>query len=477
MPSVDIIAGKPLPEHPLYSDECTARKFWRLSYECGRRYADGHDALGRSILIKHESEKDDTYIRRKRITKPRNHCGPIARKYNDFVFRQEADRPKQGESATYDLLLEDADAKGTPLPLFMRRSLLLAQIDRECYLLPDSNRPDTSVEVTKAQAAELSIRPFIRRIDADCVPWWRDYDGSLTEAIVVFEDAEGRPFARWYGQSTSADIRLRRMDGSSRTLLVESVGAETRHPYGACPLVRLRPLFDSHGLNNGESQIAPLAELQQSIFNLLALHREEMFNVTFTQYVAAGVSADQVKDLVVGTSRLICLPPPGASFQAIGGDPAQAESISKAVIDEQRELYRIAGVSTGDPIEGPSQVESGVAKAFRFNDLAANLSALADASEEAENGVVSRLFAALAEPYPGDANYPGNFEMPELKGELEVVVRALLVRPLPKLIKRKITQTFVDRNLALDDTEQAELDSELATLGDDEPIPERTFGT
>lgn len=457
----DFVVGKPLPEHPNFSSDKTARAFWRLSYRCGRDYRDGLDSHGEPILIKHEREKEDAYRRRKRIAKPHNHCGPILRRYNDFVFRTPAVRAEASEGSTYAMLLADADGHGTSLETFMRRALLKAAIDREVYLLPDSNRRAEDAAMTMAQARERGVRPYLRTIDADCVVWWRDRDGCLCEAVALMEDDAGKTFARYYTERFSQDIQLRKTDGISPIRVIDSIGSEAAHSYRRIPLVRLRPLFDTDEQGSGESQISPLAELQHGIFNFLSLHSEELYGNTYSQMVLTGVSASEVKDAEVGNSRLLCVPNAQAKLEVIGGDPAQAATITARIEGEQRELYRIAGITTGDPTAGPGNVESGIAKAFRFNDLAANLSALADATEDAENAAVAAILTAQGEDIPDPAQYPNDFDLPDLAADLEMAIRAA-ASPLPQILKAKVVQRFADRNVQLDDAEKTALAAELA---------------
>lgn len=473
MPPI-LAVNQPLPYHPEYASLATARKFWRVSFECGRNYLYSEDARGNPILYKHEREQKG-YDRRQRTTKARNHAGPIIRRYNDFAFRTPATRP-ESDSALYATILEDADAQGTPLDSFMKEATRVAQIDRDAYLLPDSTKPEGQA-LSQAQAAAAGVRPFLRRIDADAVLWWRDYDGVMVEALVLYEDEDGQPFATLYGPKVKQRIEIKATaPGSPGTQWnVIAIGPEEAHEYGGCQLVRLRPSFD------GDSQIAPLAESQQAITNYISLLNEEIFNVTFSQIVATGVAATDVKDVILGTTRLLCLPNPQASFEMLGADPAQAESIRKAIEDEQRELYRIAGVSTGDPTAGPAAPESGIAKAFKFNDLAANLSALAKSAQDAENLALSRMFAAQGEPFPGPAEYPKTFDLPEMAVELTEVIKAITIAQLPGVLKRKMVQRFAQRNFKLDEAEQAELKQQAEALSEpvDEtnPMPGRKPGT
>ncbi len=441
-----------------------ARAFWRLSYKTGRDYITGTDARGNDVLTKHEREKDEAFTRRQKVVKPFNYCGPLIRQFNDFVFRQPATRPTI-DAGLYATLLEDIDGRGTKITPFMRRALKKSQIERECYLMPDSTAPADGLPMTRAQAAAVNARPIVRIIGADSVVWWRDLDGVMVEACALLIDEAGVQFARWYGQQTTVDISFRKKDGSNR-IVVAGIDEEKPHPYGGCPLVRLRPMFDDCEADDsdaspGESQVAPMAELQQGIANKVSLHDTEIYDCTFSQWVASGVDMARVGDLKVGNNTVVCLPDPASSIVSLGADPAQAESIRVAIKDMVRELYRVAGVQSSDAIEKTGQAESGAAKAFKFNDLAANLSSLADACEQAENLVMARLFAGQGEEAPAAADYPNDFDLPDIASELEQLIRVLTVAQIPQVIKTKIGQRFASRNMNLAPEEQADLDAQL----------------
>jgi hypothetical protein len=462
---VTIEPNKPLPLHPTYTGDGRARKFWRLSFHVGRHYVHGLDALGKSVLPTHEREKEG-YERRKQLTKPQNHAGPIIRRYNDHVFRIDALRQVDGADATYQMLVKDADGAGVSLVEFMKRSLLRAQIERECYLMPDTTAPSDGTPITVAQAQEQGVRPFIRRISADAVPWWRDSAGQMVECIVLMEDDDGIPYGLLYDAKASREIRFKLgEDGKPTTdFLVEKVAPPKPHSYAACPLVRMRPLFTEFDTDDtgGESQISPLAEQQQMMANLLSLRTEEAFNVTFSQMVAIGVSADQVKGQFIGNNRLLCMPNPQASIEMIGADPAQGAALEGYFNLVRAELYRISGVDPGSSTAaGNSTVpESGIAKAFKHNDLSANLAALAMASEFAENQIMARIFAALGKKPPQAARYPRDFDIPQLSDDLADVTRGLMAG-LPPILKRKIVERFASRNFPLNAADQKTLSDQL----------------
>ncbi len=460
--TIKLAVGEVLPKHDTFTSDALARAFWRLSFKTGRQYIYGSDAMGHAILAQHEREKEG-YQRRLRMTKPRNHSGPIIRRYNNHVFRIEAARPDdQGD--LYQTLLDDMDGDGNSVDAFMAKALLMAQIERESYLLVDSTK-ETDGEISQAQAAADGVRPVVKLICPDSVINWTEYNGALTQVLILMEREDGTQFATLYDKQFSQVANLKKQDGGS--LKVESLDAAIAHGYESLPVVRLRPFED-------ESQISPLAESQQLITNLQSWLIEEMGNITFSQMVASGVSATEVKDAYVGNNRLICLPNPASTITVIGADPAQALSLNDAITKEQQELYRIAGISSDDPTKSGNP-ESGIAKAFKHNDLSANLSALAATAEEAENKVMDLLFAAAGEDYPGDAKYPDEFDLPSIADDLAEVISVVTVSALPNTIKKKLTERFAQRHLSLDDTDKASFKSELDRISND-PLTNQPSG-
>jgi hypothetical protein len=458
-----ITPAEPLPKHSTYEDDKLARAFWRLSFHCGRKYVDGLDAMGRPVLPQHEREREG-YTRRKQLTKPQNHAGPIIRRYNDHAFRRPAQRATKDVDALYTLLMADADGRGTPLPVLMKRATRQAQVEREAYLLPDSTKPADAGAMTKAQAAAAKVRPFIRRIGADDVVWWRDYDGAMVEALVLLCREDGTLFARHFTAADYRDVEFKITDGKvDDKLTVASVGTPVAHPFGGCPLVRLRPEFSDDD-EGAEAQISPLAEIQQAITWHISLLNEEIGNVTFSQMVVMGVSAEQVKGTEIGNNRLLCIPNPQGSMEVIGADPAQAATIETRITNDIRELYRIAGVDAGSSTDGPGNPESGLAKAFRHNDLAANLGALAQSAETAENAVMVRLFTGAGKPAPPPVLYPTEFDLPSLGDELNEAIQVAVTSQLPALIRQKVLARFAARNLQLSTEESAELGTQLDAL-------------
>lgn len=479
--------GKRLPLHPSYEADKDARAYWRLSYRVGRDYRDGNDPHGESILVKHGLEDDSDYKRRKRLTKPRNYVGPIIRKYADFVFRKHMTMPAEAEQTDLQgLLFEDVDGNGTDWEKFWRRRCVRAQIDREHYVLADSTVAP-GVTLTQAQAQQQGARVYLRPIDADHVVWWRDHMGGLSECIVLMRHAEtGELFARYYNATHQQDIWIKQDEDQTNysALIVAGTDEERRHDWGKLPLVRLRPMFDdiddtAEDADAGESQVGPLADSQATLYNLQALHLEEIHQNTYTQWFAFGANPHDVEGdnnpqqgsqgrVQWGSNRLVIFQDANGKVERIGSDVAQADSIRAAMLAEESNLFRTAGVTAPDALTGNGNAESGIARAFKFNDLDANLASLADAVEEAANQCLDVLHRGQEFP---PISMPDDFAPSDYGQELAVMLDALSSPQMPSVLRKRTVLRFADRNLELSEDERADLETELDMPAAPSPSP------
>lgn len=475
---LSIKTGKPFPTHEHYASDKAARAFWRASFRCGRAYRDALDPFGETVLIPHELETDEAYRRRKRITKPRGFTGPLLRRFNDFVFRKSATIPPPSEQTDrFEILYEDADGKGTPWDVYWRRLLLRAQIDREAYNLIDSN-VDEEHNGTEASAKQVNARPLCRPIGADSVLWWEDDCGKLAKVAILMTDEAGQ-FVALFDSVNRQKIRLEK--DSDGVYVVRSIEESKPHKWDGLPVQRLRPQFDdiddSDGdLLPGESQAAPIADSQMAIYNCLSLLNEEIYSNTYTQWVAWGVDESDISGgsqadgretgiAQWGNNRMITMRDSSGRIDKVGSDPAQAQSIRVTIADEEAALMRSVGLSGADPLTA----ESGIARQWRFNDLAATLCALADSVEEAENEAMRVAHTGSGSEAP-KIDRPDDYDLPDFEAELRMTLDTINRPGLPNVLRKRVVNRFVERNLSLTEDEDAELDAELISGAASAPV-------
>lgn len=465
--TVILAVGQPLPKHPQYDAQHQARSFWRRSDLGKWDYAQGTDAHAKQVLPKHEREPEDRYQRRRGQAMVRRYARPILDRYCDFVTRTPAHRPDAGDGTPYGVILKDADGAGTPLPRLMKFGIRKGQVDGTSFLLADANDP--GVYPSAAAESAAGKRGIIRLVDADQVYHYRYFQGVLVEALIIFDDRDGAKYAWYVNEKITQRVEFKEGNGVdpgagqtvSPTYLITAIGPPQPHGYKYCPLVPLVPVPEGDGAEGEDSQCAPIAEQQKRICNLDSWLWEELQGGTFTTPVFLGVSPESFKDVKIGPGNAIAIPGEGGGNPAIGklgADPAQAQSLRDQFALEVRETYRVAGLASGNPTEA-AQPESGVAKAFAFNEIEAKCAAIADAAEHAENAVILRLSNAFGFAYPGDADWPEEFSSPDLADELQLTLDVQNL-DLPQIIQRKQVERLA-AEYALSGPDKATLDQQL----------------
>lgn len=450
-----VTPGKTLPTRSEYDSNLQPMHFWRVSDRGGHKYVDGFDAKGSAILIQHDVETNDSYNRRKCISSLKNYVRPIITRYNSFVFANDPIRSKEPE--VYTNFLDSVNGHGKEMNDFMANVLRRSQIDAASYILVDTTIPYFEEVETQAQADDVGMQVIFRDIKYEQVPYWEEKDGVVTRAIVIVPvngifigwevtDSEQRVIVLSQPQENATGF-------SVGDYVVASVDDWVKHNYGGCPLVRLKPTeFDS--------QAAPIAENQKEIFNLTSLLNEELFNSTFTQWVATGATAEEIEPLTKGVNRVICCSKQGVTWTKLGSDPGQADSIRESIKDAITELYRTAGVTGGaGQVEATGNV-SGIAHAFLHLEANSRFAMLAKVAEDAENLAVERWSSATGIEYPGDAVYVKDYNPRDIEADLKRVIEVVKSN-LPLTIKDAAILEFAEQNLALNEEDMAKLKGEL----------------
>jgi hypothetical protein len=412
--AINIETGKPLPVHPDYAPLRLAWDFWELSYFGGPAYKRGRDSEGEPVFVTHEMESEEGQRRRLRLATYRNYCRPILAKYNAFIFSTPIRR--DGRNARFRQWAADVDALGSSLHDYMRRASLWACVHGRRFALVDSTK--TAASQTLAQARAAHSRLFLIDLDPRRVLNWTVRGTELVEALIQFPEAHQ---ARLYTANTLTLIETNPQG------TVASAAPPLTHQYGRLPVVKIGAADDDLSL------LADLAEANKSLFNLDALLREELFKQTFTQFFAAGLDAEDLKETRLGGRKLICHTNPDIRIDRLTSDVSQAESIRASLGEDIREIYRLAGLHHPEAVQGS---ESGRALKIRWNEVSLRAAAIADHAEKAENQIIELWRAGMGgaeQVEPSD--YPEEFDAEDLAVELEMTLK-VLSSPLPATLKQ-----------------------------------------
>lgn len=413
---MELVVGKPLPQHEDYMKLCMKWKFLDLSYRGGSRYKNGKDSEGMDVLIRHEQESEKGWSRRKRMSTLHNFCRPVVDKMVGFVFGHPVSRD---DSEAFNEFEEDVDGKDTCLHEFMRRAVLKSCVLDRWYLMLDTTKP--MPKMTMAQAKAAGSRIVLKDLDPiRIINWDKDED----EYLVTDETIGEFGGARLWDDTTYQVVELGK-DGR-----IASILPPVAHGWSSCPIVAVIPHC------SGESLIEDVSEHQMAIFNLDSIHKEELMKQTFSQWWCAGanISKDMLEAVDVGSRKVLLMPGVDAQtvkFERLASDPSQAESIRLAMEAEVREIYRTLGLKDPTTETGP---ESGRALKIRFTESAFRASEISDMAEDAEEKVTQLVGDALGVEFEGP-EYPDDFDDESVTEELASTL-SVIAADLPPSMKR-----------------------------------------
>lgn len=394
------------------------RRFWSASYEASKLdYFDAGDVFGRPILEQHERETVTRYARRRAQAIVRSYVRHLVDRYVDHACRQEPTRATA--PAAYAQLCADATGGGKTLHQVVREALRCSMVEGVSYLLIDNAA--AGVYGSAAAEAAAGVRAIVRPIEACDVVWSHEWQDQIVAALILMEAKDGSPFLWYVDETEAAWITLSGDPKQPQSLRIAEVHPPVRHSYGGCPLVALEI-----GEDADESPMAgPWAECQKRIAIIESLLLEEIQGITFTTTVFLGVSSASIGEVVVGPGKGLCIPQEGTSSPSVdrlGADVAQAGSLRDQLAYEVAELYRAAGLSPGNPLEAGAP-ESGVAKAFAFNEVESRLGSLVEVAEAVERRITKLAAAGFNWPAPQPVTWSREFAPMDLAGEIDGAIR------------------------------------------------------
>jgi hypothetical protein len=421
--------------------------FWRNSVDMDKyRYFSEKDGEGKDCLIKFACEDNKDYDIRKRATPVRNFLSQIVEKYNQAVFRH---MPERVWTNTLVNLAEDIDLNHNEPNDFFQHALNKAQIDGRFWAIIDSTASSSGF-VSEAQVREQGLRTFLRHIPIENVLNFTELEGKYLNVLFMFEREDGI-YARYYDKSIYIEMKI------DKNLQITSMDEAVSHGFSDIPVKCLQPYK-----SKSESSVAPMAESQKTIINLLSLVTQEINEQTFTKWLWTGYRHEQDENgtnkVIWGSKRITATEQSGVQVHSLAADITQADSIRKQIIDELEALYRIAGLSSAQ-FSMESANLSGVSRLIAQEGFYLMCSKYKKAVQEFENCLLSCLFDSLGLEYVNTI-YSDSYSEPDLSDGIQIL-RDTLAIEIPPVLKNKMVMAFANKFFNLSEDEKAQLESEL----------------
>tara|TARA_B100001057_G_scaffold57748_1_gene51174 strand:- start:495 stop:2009 length:1515 start_codon:yes stop_codon:yes gene_type:complete len=437
-------------KHPLYEAYLGRWNYYRASYLGGFDYR--HASLG--MLRKYLFEDDapgNQYLNRLEYTALDNLVKLTVDTYRSFLFRSTPIRTfgYLAEDIMIKRFLEDVDFNGKDFDDFMKEANDMATVYGNVWILCTKGQIDGVM--TREQEIELDLRPYLKMFTPEAVCDWA-YETKLNgaeELVYVktkeFMEKDTFKYIMWTPEQITVVIERDE----------EVVSSESRiNPTGVVPFV-VHYANQLAGLSGvGQSDIADVAKIMQSTFNLLSEAEQSirisghptLVKTQDTTAMAGAGAVINMENTLDPNLRPFLLEPNGSNINGI------IEMIKMNI----ESFLRQTNLGAIMAAKGLS-VKSGIALSTEFEQLNARL-ADKSAKMEATEWNIWKLFWKWSNMMPdADFNieYTKTFDLRDEHADLKLLNEALQIpvnsETYVKQIHKQIAKIVISDGDKLDD--------------------------
>lgn len=393
-------------------------------------------------LFKHKKERDEDYRDRIKMSYYYNFCAPIIDIYTNHLFKEPILSDWGSIENVVDIRKDDIDRKKSSLIEFRKEASEWAQICGHVYALVDKPRQDGEI-YSLAQQMEMGMFPYVTLFKpTDVLNWALDQFGNAYW-VLVRETLDGNidPFA-FNKEKTNVDFY--RLWTRDEWVLYNSQYEEVErgtHGLGFVPITIFYNKPSKKKTYLGISEIADISFIARDVYNKCSELNEIIRNQTFSILTLQG-KATEYDELSVGTSKAL-LYPPDRNQPGYISPPAENADVLMRQIDRQvHKMFQLAKL-VGGTAEQESQVQSqsGVSKAFDFQETNSTLAKKAGHMEDGELRMWQIFARWEGKDFDGSIEYPREFNIKQVNEELEEaegLLRLQIGTEFNKQIKKEI---------------------------------------
>ena len=430
----------------------------------------------RGNLFIHPKERIEDYNRRISMSYYYNFCAPIIDIYSDHLFKQAVIEDFKEIKSTIDKVKDDIDRQGSSIEEFRRAMADMAQLYGHCFVVVDSPVvSDTEVVETLSDQIEKRLFPYLCLYSpANVLNWSLDEFGS-PYWVLLRESYDENSDPNEYKKNAKNECYYRLWTRKEWFLYNDDYELEDSgtHDLGVVPIVCVFDKKSKKARNFlGISSISDIAFINRDIYNASSELRQILRDQTFAFLAVQGTS-DEYSDLNIGTGKGL-LYPEGRNKPEFVSPPADNATIYFDHIDRQIiKIYQLAKIQNGgiggqskgtSASTGITDTQSGVSKAWDFNQTNSSLSTKSANLEDAEMRIWQIFALWEGKTFTGSISYPNEFSISSLVDDLteaEQIARVSLGATFDSEVKKAIVRKKFPR---MDDSEIAMMDKEIEAL-------------
>lgn len=382
-------------------------------------------------LFMHPKELVEDYNRRVNMSYYYNFCAPIIDIYGDHLFKQAVNEDWKEIADTIKIVGNDIDRQGSSIQEFRKSVSDMAQLYGHCFVMVDSpNISRTGEVVTRLDQIEKRAFPYLSLYAPQKLINWALDEFGFPYWILMEESYDGNEDPFTYSQKNTQECQYRLWTRDAWFLFNEKYEAidDGHHGLGEVPITCV---YDKKSKKQksflGISQIGDIAFINRDIYNASSELRQILRDQTFAFLAIQGTS-DEYGSLDLGTGKGL-LYPENRNVPAYVSPPADNATVYFDHIDRQiLKIYQLAKIDAGSGVGGsaksvPSSTgtvdnQSGVSKAWDFNQTNSSLSTKSGNLEDAEMRWWRQFAAWEGKKFTGSIQYPNEFSISALMDDL-----------------------------------------------------------
>jgi len=431
--------------HRVYKQYVGFWDFLMESYEGGKDYIGEYINTGQKVfaggkevkltqrthLFKHKKEKSEDFKQRINMSYYYNFCAPIIDIYTNHLFKNPITEDWGSIEKLIEYRKENIDRMDSSIYEFRKEMADLSQIYGHCYVVVDKPSPGMEIRTLQDQI-DNKIFPYLSAFHPQqIINWSLDVFGKPYWVLVKEErDANQDPLN--YDPENLTQINYR-LWTTTEWILFNAEGEEIRravHGVGQVPIVCVvNKKSKKYKSFLGISAISDIVYIARDLYNSCSELKQILREQTFAILTIQGESSEY-DELRVGTSKALLYPAErnAPAFISPAGENATVmfEHIDKQI----SAMFRLAKLEGGSAqFKGQNAVqESGVSKAYDFNETNQALSDKADNLQDAESKIW-RIFAKWEnKEFDGSIIYPDEFSVQRLNDDLNDAERLLKIQ-------------------------------------------------
>jgi len=374
-------------------------------------------------LFMHPKERHEDYNERLQMSYYYNFCSPIIDIYTDHMFKQPVNEDFGNIEESVEQRSENIDNKGSSIGEFRKEMADLAQLYGHIFIITDSPAYQGKV-LSKADIYNNNLLPYFTfHHPQNMLNWSLDQFGNpywilLRESLDVNID----PFNF---DKSKTEVSQYRLWTREEWIVYDIEYKEINRGVHGLGVVPMTCIFDkqSKKLRNflGISSIADIAFITRDIYNSCSELKQILRDQTFA-FLAIQGEASEYDDLSIGTSKGLIYPENRNPPQYISPPSANAETYFKHIDRQVAKVFQLAKLEGGSvqAPEGQSAIQqSGVSKAWDFNQTNSALSKKAGNLEDGETKLWQVFGRWLDDEFDGSITYPNEFSIQSLNADLD----------------------------------------------------------